>query len=92
MSFGREVRLPVDVMFGESEIRKTGDEYVDDVRRNKENAHHEVRERTKTVTGRLLHYYWKDYLNEILPTMVWSIQSHQKNIRYGVSCSVDWRS
>ena len=31
MSFGREVRLPVEVMFGGSEIRKTRDEYVDDV-------------------------------------------------------------
>ena len=48
------MRLPVDFMYGGSEIRKTGDEYVDDVRRNKENAHNEVRERTKTVTGRLL--------------------------------------
>ena len=34
-----EVRLPVDVMFGGSEIRKTQDEYVDDVRRNMENAY-----------------------------------------------------
>ena len=59
MSFGREVRLPVDVMFGGSEIRKTQDEYVDDVRRNMENAYHEVRERTKAVQKRQEDYYNK---------------------------------
>ena len=52
-----EVRLPVDVMFGGSEIRKTQDEYVDDVRRNMENAYHEVRERTKAVQKRQEDYY-----------------------------------
>ena len=59
MSFGREVRLPVDVMFGGSEIQRTRDEYVDDVRRNMENAYHEVRERTKAVQKRQEDYYNK---------------------------------
>jgi hypothetical protein len=59
MSFGREARLPVDVMFGGSEVRKTRDQYVDDVRRNMENAYHEVRERTKAVQRRQEDYYNK---------------------------------
>ena len=59
MSFGREVCLPVDVMFGGSEIRRTWDEDVNDVSRNMENADHEVRERTKTIQKRQEDYYNK---------------------------------
>ena len=49
MSFGREARLPVDVMFAASEIRQSWNKYMDDLRRDME-AYYGVRERTK-VSG-----------------------------------------
>lgn len=58
LMFGREVRLPVDVMFGRCPQEQGGTtEYVDKLRRTLENAHERVRQNLQVAQRRQKDHY-----------------------------------
>jgi transposase InsO family protein len=57
MTFGREVRLPLDIMFGGTESKESVNMYAEAVRNSLEKAYKDVRERMKVVQKRQREYY-----------------------------------